>query len=72
MTFEQNIAEMQIFSATVGRLGPKWVETGSQIDQNWVKRGSHVGPVGHLCHVEGSVHHVGPMGHVGHWASKFL
>ena len=36
---EQNVAGMQVFSATVGRLGPKWVKPCHK----WVKTGSNVG-----------------------------
>ena len=65
---KQNVAGMQVFSATVGRLG----QTGSQMGQNWIKHESNVGHVGHPGHVYRSVGHVGPGGYVGHWASEFM
>ena len=64
ITVGQDVAEMQVFSATVGRLGP----SGSKLGQTWSN-------IGHLCrpgHAEGSVGHVGPMDHVGHWVSEFM
>ena len=67
MLLKQNVAWMQVFSATGGLLGPKWVKPG----RIWVKCGWNVGHVGCPSHVYGSIGDVGPKGDVGHWASKF-
>ncbi len=39
MMLEQNVAGMQVFSATVDQLGPKWVKP----HHKWVKTGSNMG-----------------------------
>ena len=63
---KQNVAGMQVFSATVSRSG----QSGSRQVTDGSKLGlSHMA---HPGHVYGSMGHVGPRGHVGHWAIEFM
>ena len=63
---EQNIAGTQVFSTTVGWLGAKEGQTGSQEGQNWVKHGSRGSP-GSCRWVCGSCGSYGSRGPLGKW-----